>query len=57
MSNTDTLLVSINDASRILGVSRSTIYRLLKDQTITARKVRSRNLIEVKSIRTLGGEA
>ncbi|MGN6620834.1 MAG: helix-turn-helix domain-containing protein [Sphingomonas sp.] len=52
------LLISINEAARLLGVSRSSIYRLIREETLPVRKVRSRTLIEVERLRGLsGGEA
>ena len=53
----DPILVTINDAARILGVSRSTIYRLINEQALKSRKVRNRTLIDVGSMRTFGREA
>lgn len=52
------LLVSINEAARLLGVSRSTIYRLAQEGELPVCKVRSRTLIEIKRLHGLnGGEA
>lgn len=38
-------LVSINDAARMLGIGRSTLYLILKDGQLPARKLGKRTLI------------
>jgi excisionase family DNA binding protein len=58
MSHIEPICVSINDAGRLLSVSRSSIYRLIREGALPVRKVRGRTLIEVKRLRGLnGGEA
>jgi len=58
MSNIEPIYVSINEAARLLGVSRSTIYRMIGDQVLPARKMRSSTRIELKRLRGLSdGEA
>lgn len=52
------ICVSVNDAGRLLSVSRSSIYRLIREGALPVKKVRGRTLIEVKRLRSLnGGEA
>jgi excisionase family DNA binding protein len=46
-------LVSISDALHLLGVGRSTVYRLLEDGTLTKKKVGRRTLITRTSIERL----
>jgi hypothetical protein len=50
---TDCMAVSIPEARRLAGVSRSTIYRLLRTGQLSGRKIRGRTVIETASIRTL----
>jgi excisionase family DNA binding protein len=44
---------SIQEAARTLGLSRSTLYRLLKEGKITTVKIGSRRLVPVGSIDAL----
>ena len=50
----DPILVSPREAARLLGVSRSQVYRLLTSGELTAHKLGRRTLIDVESIRTYG---
>ena len=47
------LTLSIKDASRLLGLGRSTIYKLIGEQHIEAIKIGNRTLIKTTSIRRL----
>lgn len=47
------LAVTIPEAQRLSGVSRSMIYRLLREGQLTGRKIRGRTVIETASIRAL----
>ncbi|MEG8058039.1 helix-turn-helix domain-containing protein [Sphingomonas sp. 22L2VL55-3] len=52
------ICVSVNEAARLLSVSRSSIYRMIRCKELAARKIRSRTVIEVTRLRGLnGGEA
>ena len=50
---TEPLFVTIPDAGNLLGVKRSTIYRLIGDGQLKASKIGTRRLISVASIRDL----
>jgi hypothetical protein len=50
---TDCMAVSIPEAQRLAGVSRSMIYRLLREGHLAGRKIRGRTVIETASIRAL----
>jgi Helix-turn-helix domain len=50
---TDCLAVTIPEAQRLAGVSRSMIYRLLREGHLAGRKIRGRTVIETASIRAL----
>jgi excisionase family DNA binding protein len=43
--NTDREGLTISDAASILGVGRSTIYKMIKDRRLTARKLGARTII------------
>jgi len=47
------LTLSIKDAGRVLGLGRSTIYRLIGDGQIETVKIGNRTLIKTASIRRL----
>ena len=47
------LTLSIKDAGRILGLGRSTIYRLIGERQLEAVKVGNRTLIKTASVRYL----
>lgn len=49
----DTIAVSINNASKALGIGRTKIYELINDGTLAAVKIGRRTLITVASIRRL----
>ena len=51
--DTQRLLLSPAEAARALGVGRSTIYKLLKDQSLTHIKLRRRTLIGFQELRDL----
>lgn len=44
------LLYGINDAAKVLGVGRSTIYRMIHEGTLEARQFGSRILIPAAAI-------
>jgi len=48
------LYVSVADAADLLGVSRSTVDRRVKDGTFPARKLGARVLIERKALESFG---
>jgi excisionase family DNA binding protein len=48
------LYVSVSDACTLLGVSRSTVERRVKDGTFPARKLGTRVLIERKALESFG---
>ncbi len=41
----DTLVYSLAETARVLGISRTTVYRLLLDSTFPAFKVGNRTLV------------
>ena len=47
------LTISIKDATRLLGLGRSTIYRLIGDGHLDTVKIGNRTLIKTASIRAL----
>lgn len=47
------LTLSIKEAGRLLGLGRSTIYRLIGDQELDTIKIGNRTLIKAASIRRL----
>lgn len=47
------LAVTVNEAARMLSVSRTTIYELISAERIQARKLGSRTLIVVASMQRL----
>jgi excisionase family DNA binding protein len=49
----EALTLSIKDAGRLLGVGRSTIYRLVSDRQLETVKIGNRTLIKTASIRRL----
>ena len=50
------LSTSVQSAASIIGVSRTSIYRLIKDGKIDTVKVRGRRLVKTESLRALVGE-
>ena len=50
------LFVTIPEAGNVLGVKRSTIYRLLDDGRLRATKLGARRLVSVASIRELAAK-
>lgn len=52
-SNNLGALVSINDAVSLLGVGRSTVYRLIETGELTKRKIRRRTLVTKTSLEQL----
>jgi len=52
----DPVNVSVDDAARMLGVGRTTVYKLMEDGKLDKIKIGGRTLISVESIRRLGGE-
>jgi excisionase family DNA binding protein len=53
----DTLLCSIPDAARALGLGRSKIYELIAEQRLETVTIGRRRLVRVNSVRALAGEA
>ncbi len=51
------LTVSVVDAGRMVGLSRSRIYELLQDGTLESRKIGRRRLIVVRSLERLVDQA
>ncbi len=49
MSN-DNLLVSVNDAAQRLGISRMSVYRLIRSDALKTAKVRGRRLVSVAEL-------
>lgn len=49
----DIIAVSINDAARALGLGRTSIYSLINERKLEARKLGRRTLVTTKSIRAL----
>ena len=47
------LAVSINDAVKMLGLGRTSVYELIKDGRLDAFKLGRRTLVRVESIRRL----
>jgi excisionase family DNA binding protein len=47
------LAYSINDAARVSGLGRSSIYRLVHENKLQLRKVGTRSLITASSLRAL----
>lgn len=47
------LTLSIKDTARLLGLGRSTVYRLIGEQQLQTVKIGSRTLIKTASIRSL----
>lgn len=46
---------SIDDAARLVGVGRTTIYALAKENRIEIVKLRGRSIVTAKSLRKLVG--
>jgi excisionase family DNA binding protein len=53
MDLVEPLAVSINDTVRMLGIGRTSIYRMIKDGRLEAFKLGRRTLVRVESIRRL----
>lgn len=53
MKNSEVLLVAIPEAARMLGIGRSSVYRLLSQGKLAAVKMNQRRLVVVASIRAL----
>lgn len=49
----DVLAVSVNQAARILGVGRTTLYSMIRDGRIDALKLGRRTLIKTASLRRI----
>jgi excisionase family DNA binding protein len=54
MRNQQPLWVDLQDAERLSGIKRTTLYNLIKDGRIKSIKVGARRLFSVKSLETLG---
>lgn len=53
MSNIPPITVSIPDAGRMIGLSRSRIYELLGEGRLESRKIGRRRLVVVRSLEKL----
>jgi excisionase family DNA binding protein len=53
MDLVEPLAVSINDTVRMLGIGRTSIYRMIKDGRLEAFNLGRRTLVRVESIRRL----
>jgi excisionase family DNA binding protein len=51
------LAVSVKEAARIVGVSRSRLYELIGSGQVEARKIGSRTIIPTDSLRALVADA
>lgn len=51
-----TLLTSIAEAQRALGIGRSTAYNLINEGKLETVKIGRRTLVTISSIRLLAGE-
>ena len=51
------LAVSVKEAARIVGLSRSRLYELISSGQIEARKVGTRTIIPTESLRALVADA
>lgn len=49
----DIITVSINDAARALGLGRTSVYVLINEGRLEARKLGRRTLVTTESIRAL----
>lgn len=49
----DVLAVSVNEAARILGVGRTSLYSMIRDGRIEAIKLGRRTLIKTASLRRI----
>jgi excisionase family DNA binding protein len=47
------IAVSINEAAAILGIGRTSIYRLIKEGRLETVKLGRRNLVKTRSIKAL----
>jgi excisionase family DNA binding protein len=55
ISNIEPLGYSIDDATRLVGVGRTTIYALAKENRLEIVKLRGRSIVTAKSLRKLVG--
>jgi excisionase family DNA binding protein len=53
----DTLLCSIPDAAKALGLGRSKLYELISDGLLETVTIGRRRLVRVASVRSLAGDA
>lgn len=53
----DTILASIPETQRVLGIGRSTTYRLIEEGRLETVKIGRRTLIRVSSIKALAGDS
>jgi excisionase family DNA binding protein len=49
----DVLAVSVNEAARILGIGRTSLYSMIADGRVEARKLGRRTVITMVSLRQL----
>lgn len=47
------IFVSIKETGSVLGLGRSTIYRMIKEGRLDTVKIGSRNLVRISSIETV----
>lgn len=51
----ETVFVSVNEACRLVGLGRTTMYRLIDEGQVETVKIGSRRLVRVASLRALDG--
>ena len=51
----ETVFVSVNEACRLVGLGRSTMYRLMDEGQVETVKIGSRRLVRVASLTALDG--
>jgi excisionase family DNA binding protein len=51
--NTELITVTIDDAVKISGISRSRLYQLIENGKVTSTKIGNRRLVFVSSLRAL----
>lgn len=53
----DTVLISVSDAGKVLGLGKTTIYQLINENKLETVFIGARRLVRVSSVRRLAGEA
>lgn len=51
----ETVFVSVNEACRLVGLGRTTMYRLMDEGQVETVKIGSRRLVRVASLKALDG--